>query len=112
MSLSLFMHKKALKNVCVKNLTKLNVAKQSFAFKKMEESLLGEIPELNPFQILENRVRAEKKLEFLQIYNNNEMFYKKYISFLTKSIEQKDKEIEQLKNKYNFFLETKTDLNK
>jgi len=40
------------------------------------------------------------------------MFYKKYISFLTKSIEQKDKEIEQLKNKYNFFLETKTDLNK
>ncbi len=78
----------------------------------MEESLLGEIPELNPFQILENRVRAEMKLEFLEIYNNNEMFYKKYISFLTKSIEQKDKEIEQLKNKYNFFLETKTDLNK
>jgi len=78
----------------------------------MEESLLGEIPELNPFQILENRVRQEMKLEFLEIYNNNEMFYKKYISFLTKSIEQKDKEIEQLKNKYNFFLETKTDLNK
>jgi vacuolar-type H+-ATPase subunit I/STV1 len=78
----------------------------------MEESILGEIPELNPFQILENQVRQEMKLEFLEIYNNNEMFYKKYISFLTKSREQKDKEIEQLKNKYNFFLETKTDLNK
>lgn len=71
----------------------------------MEDSLLGEITQINPFEILENRVREEMKLEFIEIYNNNEMFYKQWISFLIKSIEQKDKEIEELKNKI------KTDLN-
>ena len=78
----------------------------------MEDSLLGEITQTNPFEILENRVREEMKLEFIEIYNNNEMFYRKFISFLMKSIEQKDKEIEELKNKCKLFLERKTDLNK
>jgi hypothetical protein len=73
--------------------------------KEMEDSLLGEITQTNPFEILENRVREEMKLEFIEIYNNNETFYKQWISFLIKSIEQKDKEIKELKNKI------KTDLN-
>ena len=78
----------------------------------MEDSLLGEITQTNPFEILENRVREEMKLEFIEIYNNNETFYRKLISFLMKSIEQKDKEIEELQNKCKLFLERKTDLNK
>jgi hypothetical protein len=88
--------------VCVKDIRELSFGEN---LKVMEDSLLGEITQTNPFEILENRVREEMKLEFIEIYNNNETFYKKWISFLIKSIEQKDKEIEELKNKI------KTDLN-
>ncbi len=88
--------------MCVKDIRELSFGEN---LKVMEDSLLGEITQTNPFEILENRVREEMKLEFIEIYNNNETFYKKWISFLIKSIEQKDKEIEELKNKI------KTDLN-
>ena len=89
--------------MCVKDIRELSFGEN---LKEMEDSLLGEITQTNPFEILENRVREEMKLEFIEIYNNNETFYKQWISFLIKSIEQKDKEIEELKNKI------KTDLNK
>jgi vacuolar-type H+-ATPase subunit I/STV1 len=94
--------------MCVKYIRELSFGEN---LKEMEDSLLGEITQTNPFEILENRVREEMKLEFIEIYNNNETFYKKWISFLIKSIEQKDKEIEELKKKFKLFLERKTDLN-
>ena len=65
----------------------------------MEDSLLGEITKTNPFEILENRVREEMKLEFIEIYNNNEMFYRKYILYLLNKIREKEEEIKQLKYK-------------
>ncbi len=61
-----------------------------------EESILGEITQTNPFEILETQIREQMKFEFMEIYNNNEEFYKKYIFFLLRLLKQKEDQIEHL----------------